>query len=162
MNPNCAVEPDGEAPEIRKYKKRFNGEILCAALWGVNLLIGKLVVYGVLTNYRNPNSGTDNGLMLLDRSGQGKGSLLINCICNVKYARLSLPFDHATSLWPNDRPRGPKHSGHDQRQKAAHPRLLSLLAEAENPAHRRGESRGKHQWLMALTSYIHYMDFVML
>lgn len=23
-----------ETPEIRKYKKRFNSEILCAALWG--------------------------------------------------------------------------------------------------------------------------------
>ncbi|XP_008154931.1 misshapen-like kinase 1 isoform X7 [Eptesicus fuscus] len=44
-----------ETPEIRKYKKRFNSEILCAALWGVNLLVG-----------------TENGLMLLDRSGQGK------------------------------------------------------------------------------------------
>lgn len=44
-----------DTPEIRKYKKRFNSEILCAALWGVNLLIG-----------------TENGLMLLDRSGQGK------------------------------------------------------------------------------------------
>jgi misshapen/NIK-related kinase len=29
-----------DTPEIRKYKKRFNSEILCAALWGVNLLIG--------------------------------------------------------------------------------------------------------------------------
>ena len=46
-----------DTPEIRKYKKRFNSEILCAALWGVNLLIG-----------------TENGLMLLDRSGQGKVS----------------------------------------------------------------------------------------
>lgn len=36
-----------------------NFQILCAALWGVNLLIG-----------------TDSGLMLLDRSGQGKG----NCV----------------------------------------------------------------------------------
>ncbi|KAK1786248.1 hypothetical protein P4O66_017949, partial [Electrophorus voltai] len=44
-----------DTPEIRKYKKRFNSEILCAALWGVNLLVG-----------------TENGLMLLDRSGQGK------------------------------------------------------------------------------------------
>ena len=44
-----------DTPEIRKYKKRFNSEILCAALWGVNLLIG-----------------AENGLMLLDRSGQGK------------------------------------------------------------------------------------------
>ena len=41
-------------PEIRKYKKRFNGEVLCASLWGVNLLIG-----------------TESGLMFLDRSGQG-------------------------------------------------------------------------------------------
>lgn len=24
-----------ETPEIRKYKKRFNSEILCAALWGM-------------------------------------------------------------------------------------------------------------------------------
>ncbi|CAL7943855.1 unnamed protein product [Xylocopa violacea] len=50
-----------DTPEIRKYKKRFNSEILCAALWGVNLLIG-----------------TENGLVLLDRSGQGKVYQLIN------------------------------------------------------------------------------------
>ncbi|CAF0850273.1 unnamed protein product [Didymodactylos carnosus] len=51
----------GDAPEIRKYKKRFNSDILCAALWGVNLLIG-----------------TENSLMLLDRSGQGKVYQLIS------------------------------------------------------------------------------------
>lgn len=51
---------DNDAPEIRKYKKKFSGDILCAALWGVNLLIG-----------------TDSGLMLLDRSGQGKVYQLI-------------------------------------------------------------------------------------
>ncbi|CAH1133990.1 unnamed protein product [Ceutorhynchus assimilis] len=50
-----------DTPEIRKYKKRFNSEILCAALWGVNLLIG-----------------TEHGLMLLDRSGQGKVYQLIS------------------------------------------------------------------------------------
>jgi hypothetical protein len=50
---------ESDTPEIRKYKKRFNSDILCAALWGVNLLIG-----------------TDSGLMLLDRSGQGKGGAL--------------------------------------------------------------------------------------
>ena len=33
---------ENDAPEIRKYKKKFSGEILCAALWGVNLLIGTL------------------------------------------------------------------------------------------------------------------------
>ncbi|XP_076356512.1 serine/threonine-protein kinase mig-15-like isoform X2 [Tachypleus tridentatus] len=48
-------ETSTDTPEIRKYKKRFTSEILCAALWGVNLLIG-----------------TEHGLMLLDRSGQGK------------------------------------------------------------------------------------------
>ncbi|CAJ0953463.1 unnamed protein product, partial [Mesorhabditis belari] len=60
VNVNPSPAPNGtsvdqDAPEIRKYKKKFSGEILCAALWGVNLLIG-----------------TDKALMLLDRSGQGK------------------------------------------------------------------------------------------
>uniref|UniRef100_A0A182S6K7 non-specific serine/threonine protein kinase n=1 Tax=Anopheles maculatus TaxID=74869 RepID=A0A182S6K7_9DIPT len=54
-------DASSDTPEIRKYKKRFNSEILCAALWGVNLLIG-----------------TENGLMLLDRSGQGKVYQLIS------------------------------------------------------------------------------------
>lgn len=49
------------SPEIRKYKRKFSGEILCGALWGVNLLVG-----------------TDNGLLLLDRSGHGKVFPLIN------------------------------------------------------------------------------------
>ena len=60
MTPTSQHEATSDTPEIRKYKKRFNSEILCAALWGVNLLIG-----------------TENGLMLLDRSGQGKVRFLI-------------------------------------------------------------------------------------
>ena len=53
----CSVSLySSQSPEIRKYKRKFNGEILCGALWGVNLLVG-----------------TDNGLLLLDRSGHGKG-----------------------------------------------------------------------------------------
>ena len=62
-NGNSTATPpmNSDAPEIRKYKKRFNSEILCASLWGVNLLIG-----------------TENGLMLLDRSGQGKVYQLIS------------------------------------------------------------------------------------
>jgi misshapen/NIK-related kinase len=58
VNVNVAPAPavaESDAPEIRKYKKRFGSDVLCASLWGVNLLIG-----------------TDGGLMLLDRSGQGK------------------------------------------------------------------------------------------
>lgn len=46
-----------ETPEVHVYKKRFSSEILCAAMWGVNLLIG-----------------LDTGLSLLDRSGEGKGT----------------------------------------------------------------------------------------
>lgn len=65
-----------DTPEIRKYKKRFNSEILCAALWGVNLLIG-----------------TENGLMLLDRSGQGKVSGYTKT--DVVYERI---FDACVSL----------------------------------------------------------------
>jgi misshapen/NIK-related kinase len=59
VTPTSQHDATSDTPEIRKYKKRFNSEILCAALWGVNLLIG-----------------TENGLMLLDRSGQGKVSQL--------------------------------------------------------------------------------------
>lgn len=31
------IRPHSDTPEIRKYKKRFNSEILCAALWGETL-----------------------------------------------------------------------------------------------------------------------------
>uniref|UniRef100_A0AAY4E5I6 non-specific serine/threonine protein kinase n=1 Tax=Denticeps clupeoides TaxID=299321 RepID=A0AAY4E5I6_9TELE len=54
------IRPHSDTPEIRKYKKKFNTEVLCAGLWGVNLLVG-----------------TENGLWLLDRSGQGKVYSLI-------------------------------------------------------------------------------------
>uniref|UniRef100_A0A0X3NI76 non-specific serine/threonine protein kinase n=1 Tax=Schistocephalus solidus TaxID=70667 RepID=A0A0X3NI76_SCHSO len=50
-----------ETPEVHVYKKRFNSEILCAAMWGVNLLIG-----------------LETGLSLLDRSGEGKVYSLIS------------------------------------------------------------------------------------
>ncbi|GFR79304.1 TRAF2 and NCK-interacting protein kinase [Elysia marginata] len=59
--PMQTTEGVSDTPEIRKYKKRFGSDILCAALWGVNLLIG-----------------TESGLMLLDRSGQGKVYTLIS------------------------------------------------------------------------------------
>ncbi|XP_077340884.1 nik-related protein kinase isoform X2 [Lithobates pipiens] len=55
------IRPQSDSPEIRKYKKKFNSEILCAALWGVNLLVG-----------------TEHGLWLLDRSGQGRVYPLIS------------------------------------------------------------------------------------
>ncbi|XP_026042202.1 misshapen-like kinase 1 isoform X3 [Astatotilapia calliptera] len=55
------IRPQSDTPEIRKYKKKFNAEVLCAGLWGVNLLVG-----------------TENGLWLLDRSGQGKVYPLIS------------------------------------------------------------------------------------
>lgn len=61
INVNVAPSVQQDTPEIRKYKKRFNSEVLCASLWGVNLLIG-----------------TESGLMLLDRSGQGKVYHLIS------------------------------------------------------------------------------------
>ncbi|XP_040179757.1 nik-related protein kinase [Rana temporaria] len=55
------IRPQSDSPEIRKYKKKFNSEILSAALWGVNLLVG-----------------TEHGLWLLDRSGQGRVYSLIS------------------------------------------------------------------------------------
>ncbi|CAH8502709.1 unnamed protein product [Dicrocoelium dendriticum] len=59
VNPGVNAAGD-EAPEIQVYKKRFSSEILCAALWGVNLLIG-----------------LEGGLSLLDRSGEGRVYTLI-------------------------------------------------------------------------------------
>ncbi|XP_063712581.1 serine/threonine-protein kinase mig-15-like isoform X2 [Symsagittifera roscoffensis] len=50
-------QPDAE---IRKFRKKYRQEILTAAMWGVNLLIG-----------------TETGLFFLDRSGEGKVSQLI-------------------------------------------------------------------------------------
>lgn len=38
------TRPHSDTPEIRKYKKRFNSEILCAALWG-RYLIAALPFY---------------------------------------------------------------------------------------------------------------------
>lgn len=83
------IRPHSDTPEIRKYKKRFNSEILCAALWGTSspFLFQFLLSYTFLS--QNPILtrlvfgvcgrsgvnllvGTENGLMLLDRSGQGK------------------------------------------------------------------------------------------
>lgn len=77
------IRPHSDTPEIRKYKKRFNSEILCAALWGTAtcspacpacspfvffyLCFDVSLCVGV-----NLLVGTENGLMLLDRSGQGK------------------------------------------------------------------------------------------
>lgn len=89
VNPTT-TRAHSETPEIRKYKKRFNSEILCAALWGepgrggtqgaccaplsssgegpaLPLICPRAPVAGV-----NLLVGTENGLMLLDRSGQGK------------------------------------------------------------------------------------------
>lgn len=28
------IRPQSDTPEIRKYKKKFNTEVLCAGLWG--------------------------------------------------------------------------------------------------------------------------------
>lgn len=79
-----------ETPEIRKYKKRFNSEILCAALWGKPGPGRKWRAWCSLCSWSGEGAGsashlprapiagvnllvgTENGLMLLDRSGQGK------------------------------------------------------------------------------------------
>lgn len=90
------IRPHSDTPEIRKYKKRFNSEILCAALWGKSgqpspspqtkrllvCLCKTPLSLSFCVSFCFPNSclclgvnllvGTENGLMLLDRSGQGK------------------------------------------------------------------------------------------
>jgi len=71
------------SPEIRKYKRKFNGEILCGALWGVNLLVG-----------------TDNGLLLLDRSGHGKVFPLIS---RRKFSQIEVIESHNVLVCINGR-----------------------------------------------------------
>jgi len=36
VTPAQTQEASSDTPEIRKYKKRFNSDILCASLWGKN------------------------------------------------------------------------------------------------------------------------------
>lgn len=80
------TRPPSDTPEIRKYKKRFNSEILCAALWGkcktidilVNIFSTRAYVLSVTVSGVNLLVGTESGLMLLDRSGQGKVYPLIS------------------------------------------------------------------------------------
>lgn len=83
------IRPHSDTPEIRKYKKRFNSEILCAALWGETTHFDYSRFNHVWSGSRNQTCvfvcagvnllvGTENGLMLLDRSGQGKVYNLIN------------------------------------------------------------------------------------
>lgn len=80
------TRPPSDTPEIRKYKKRFNSEILCAALWGKcktidileNIFSTRAYVLSVTVSGVNLLVGTESGLMLLDRSGQGKVYPLIS------------------------------------------------------------------------------------
>ena len=99
-----------DTPEIRKYKKRFNSEILCAALWGVNLLIG-----------------TENGLMLLDRSGQGmqevhvKPHLYLPC-------RKGIPTHKQAKVSADGSPRRTEYSGYHIRKEKQSESLLPFMA----------------------------------
>lgn len=118
-------DASSDTPEIRKYKKRFNSEILCAALWGVNLLIG-----------------TENGLMLLDRSGQGKVNKITTGECSMRntinrsfFAAAGLSIDLKTSIPANGSLGGSKHSGHHIGQKESCSRLLFIMVEIENSTH---------------------------
>ena len=48
------TRPPNDTPEIRKYKKRFNSEILCAALWGKKKKSPAALVlyYGRILNHK--------------------------------------------------------------------------------------------------------------
>lgn len=116
VTPTSQNDAPSDTPEIRKYKKRFNSEILCAALWGVNLLIG-----------------TENGLMLLDRSGQGKVSVQLatfsaSHLINAHSLVQGVPINITSPLPTNGGARRTKHSRHDIRQEEPRSRLLFIMA----------------------------------
>lgn len=113
-------DASSDTPEIRKYKKRFNSEILCAALWGVNLLIG-----------------TENGLMLLDRSGQGKVKikLFLSGDMDNTYGQLfflGLSTDLKTSIPANGSLRRPKYSCHNIGKEEPCTCLLFVMVKIKN------------------------------
>ena len=150
INVNVTPQHDygADTPEIRKYKKRFNSEILCAALWGVNLLIG-----------------TENGLMLLDRwtinsclilftlveTGCYKFMLssikIMNTLIQVRpgqglstYKPTKVPTNGGEVLVKNQQScdeqcagaGGAEHPCHDQREEEQSARLLPLLAQEQD------------------------------
>lgn len=39
------IRPQSDTPEIRKYKKKFNTEVLCAGLWGLLFSIACFIQY---------------------------------------------------------------------------------------------------------------------
>lgn len=53
VKPTAGIDPT--APAIRKFKKRFNSEVLSGSFWGSNLMVG-----------------TKHDLSLLDRTGDGR------------------------------------------------------------------------------------------
>ncbi|XP_063712556.1 misshapen-like kinase 1 isoform X2 [Symsagittifera roscoffensis] len=57
-------------PEIRKFLKKFKSEVLCACLWGVNLLIG-----------------TTKGLYFMDRSG---GCEVVRLVSDRKFSQMEI------------------------------------------------------------------------
>ena len=62
---NVNVAPtiiESETPEIRKYKKRFNSDILCAALWGNH--------FASNTFHLEFNTGMSFRCQSLDRDGE--------------------------------------------------------------------------------------------
>ncbi|XP_075253965.1 TRAF2 and NCK-interacting protein kinase-like isoform X4 [Convolutriloba macropyga] len=68
-NPNASAA-SAINPEIRKFLKKFKSEVLCACLWGVNLLIG-----------------TTKGLYFMDRSG---GCDVIRLVSDRKFTQMEI------------------------------------------------------------------------
>ena len=67
---NVNVAPatmDNDTPEIRKYKKRFNSDILCAALWGKCAVL--LVVKGTFCQWFYQAATEQQGTLSLKLSG---------------------------------------------------------------------------------------------
>lgn len=76
------IRPHSDTPEIRKYKKRFNSEILCAALWGESKL--RLTFFLLYTQH----------LFLIESSINGFISLQIHYDLQIV---LTLVFDRCRS-----------------------------------------------------------------
>ena len=107
------IRPHSDTPEIRKYKKRFNSEILCAALWGETLtkhdLAATVLVVCKYTGGENPT------FVRLHRSEPAGGDGERPDAAGPERSGQSLQPDQPTTLPTDGRPGGAQCPGHHLR-----------------------------------------------
>lgn len=105
------IRPHSDTPEIRKYKKRFNSEILCAALWG------ETVTEASSQGQRQPLVAAQawSVCACLCRGESAGGDGERPHAAGSERSRQSLQSDQSAALPTNGRPGGTQRPGHHLR-----------------------------------------------